>query len=581
MIWHIDEQVTLDGIDDNRVNANPERRGVDLVEADGSQDIGREYGFATSGSGTELGIQEDCWYRDNRAFRDANGESVFVRFNDNTRPSARLNSHAYTFLEISGFSDVADVMSCRIRGTLVEEGFPVTFADCAARWTIADLDGDSLGEFYVQTHDSLFTVDSLGARFVSLLPPGALLQRSTTAAVEPQNELLFIGTVFGVLDGFDIHPVWPFVELPEGAGAALRAFYCQTGTGEERYVVDFANGAGVYSNDLTLLGTDEHIDDTIVEYRYLDLAPARRLVGLSDTRIHALAVGEDLSSVWSVDVNSSWEPIVVIESEHTLIYDQAIGYLDAADGVLIGSVSDCLPPDIDWDGDGRMDGGGAEGADLAPREDYALDPQGDYAYHDMNFDGEPDVLETVAIANDGGDVIGRELVAFDHETHRYADFPMAIAGEAQLVRLNPETHRLHLVTQVVDGGNALISLMRFPISPDGTAEEVYEIGDELILIGPARPQVHERGEFVYCWPNPTSDISRIRVTLPYAAVARVKIFDLAGREVARLEGSSSTAGAFEIPWSTSSVQSGVYIARVETTGGGLTQSSEVKIAVVR
>ncbi|MBK8130388.1 MAG: hypothetical protein IPK53_16295 [bacterium] len=117
LLWKINEDVIADKIAENRVNADPADRGVDLVEGDGSQDIGREYGFATAGSGTELGIKDDCWYRDNRSFREANGGSVNVRFNDNTRPSARLTDHSFTFLEISDFTDVDSIMSCRVRGT--------------------------------------------------------------------------------------------------------------------------------------------------------------------------------------------------------------------------------------------------------------------------------------------------------------------------------------------------------------------------------------------------------------------------------------------------------------------------------
>src|SRR5690606_35419309 len=40
LIWHVDERVIRDGIGANRVNADPDRRGVDLEEADGAPDLG-------------------------------------------------------------------------------------------------------------------------------------------------------------------------------------------------------------------------------------------------------------------------------------------------------------------------------------------------------------------------------------------------------------------------------------------------------------------------------------------------------------------------------------------------------------
>ena len=50
LIWHIDEAVIAQGLQTNGVNANPLRRGVDLEEADGSQDIGQQYDLLSPGA---------------------------------------------------------------------------------------------------------------------------------------------------------------------------------------------------------------------------------------------------------------------------------------------------------------------------------------------------------------------------------------------------------------------------------------------------------------------------------------------------------------------------------------------------
>jgi hypothetical protein len=67
LIWHIDEVVIAQNIRTNSVNANPERRGVDLEEADGSQDIGQDFGFLSPGAGSEEGTPLDLWYEGNSA----------------------------------------------------------------------------------------------------------------------------------------------------------------------------------------------------------------------------------------------------------------------------------------------------------------------------------------------------------------------------------------------------------------------------------------------------------------------------------------------------------------------------------
>jgi hypothetical protein len=67
IVWHIDEVVIQREIGTNSVNANADHRGVDVEEADGSQDIGQDYGFLSPGSGSEEGTPLDFWFKDNPA----------------------------------------------------------------------------------------------------------------------------------------------------------------------------------------------------------------------------------------------------------------------------------------------------------------------------------------------------------------------------------------------------------------------------------------------------------------------------------------------------------------------------------
>ena len=50
LVWHIDERVIAANVSTNSVNADPKHRGVDLEEADGSQDIGQSYGTFSAGA---------------------------------------------------------------------------------------------------------------------------------------------------------------------------------------------------------------------------------------------------------------------------------------------------------------------------------------------------------------------------------------------------------------------------------------------------------------------------------------------------------------------------------------------------
>lgn len=117
LIWHIDEAVIKNGLVSQTVNANPQRRGVDLEEADGAQDIGRAAtdDFSQQARGTAF----DFWWDGNDASvvtLDGDTLSLYKnRFGPDTHPSNESNSGAASFFEFYDFSDNQPTASFRIR----------------------------------------------------------------------------------------------------------------------------------------------------------------------------------------------------------------------------------------------------------------------------------------------------------------------------------------------------------------------------------------------------------------------------------------------------------------------------------
>ncbi|MEX0681513.1 MAG: T9SS type A sorting domain-containing protein [Balneolales bacterium] len=110
LIWHIDEAVIRNSIEDNKVNANSDRRGVRLVEADGARDIGRAPGMGQDRFNN--GHAFDFWWSENDfTVITATGDSVVIyqengnRFGPNTRPSNESNTGSPSFFEFYDFSD--------------------------------------------------------------------------------------------------------------------------------------------------------------------------------------------------------------------------------------------------------------------------------------------------------------------------------------------------------------------------------------------------------------------------------------------------------------------------------------------
>jgi len=98
LVWHIDEGVIARNRYTNTINADPKRRGVDVEEADGSQDIGQEYGFLSAGSGSETGTALDFWFKGNSSPVNKN------EFTATSFPSTESNDGAVSHVSMSGFS---------------------------------------------------------------------------------------------------------------------------------------------------------------------------------------------------------------------------------------------------------------------------------------------------------------------------------------------------------------------------------------------------------------------------------------------------------------------------------------------
>jgi M6 family metalloprotease-like protein len=108
VIWHIDENVINEKIVENKVNTDKNRRGVDIEEADGVQDIGERFftifGDEVIGEGTDY----DFWYASNPS------ELFENRFAKDTRPNTLTNTGANSLVTIKDFSEIDNRMSFRI-----------------------------------------------------------------------------------------------------------------------------------------------------------------------------------------------------------------------------------------------------------------------------------------------------------------------------------------------------------------------------------------------------------------------------------------------------------------------------------
>jgi hypothetical protein len=134
LIWHIDEAIIRQGLASNGVNADPERRGVDVEEADGSQDIGQQYGSISPGAGSEEGTALDFWYEGNNSPVNTNS------FSPTSHPNSYSNAGANSHVSISSFSARGPRMSATIRvgdgSVTLLPGFPKSAGEILAKQSL-------------------------------------------------------------------------------------------------------------------------------------------------------------------------------------------------------------------------------------------------------------------------------------------------------------------------------------------------------------------------------------------------------------------------------------------------------------
>lgn len=183
LIWHIDEAVISQQIGSHTVNANPKRRGVDLEEADGAQDIGRA--ASEDLNNQARGTAFDFWWAGNDASvvtLDGDTLSLYKnRFGPDTHPSNESNSGAPSFFELYDFSDTQPTATFRIRRrtapNIVPVSLPVDSLSNRQTFTAAQADyfeAYPLGlSFYTSQADSFLVIPGQQSTYALNLGGGA------------------------------------------------------------------------------------------------------------------------------------------------------------------------------------------------------------------------------------------------------------------------------------------------------------------------------------------------------------------------------------------------------------------------
>ncbi len=608
LIWHIDERVIADQLASNRVNADPNRRGVDLEEADSGQDLGfpSENPFAPQ---SHLGSPFDFYYEGNPVVViAANGEEVRLyenRFGPATYPSSRSNDGANSFVVLEDFSPREATMEFTYRRA-PDEGF-------APIEGLPALSEVSMFEYspLVRAGDGAIVLanglDLAVVRGEEVFRPGAA--HAASPLIGAGGEVYFLQDVSGrriglgqYLDGvfsfvpFSLEATYSLVEdraslVYDVAGDRFAALLDGDG---ERIVITFDLPDGLAGPTLPVT-----IEPTLSPLALA--APASG--GVAVWTLEGVTVlGTD--AAWSLPLPAGRYGQIVFGDEG----DRLVGIAPAQTGNILywllpegevvpvaletwAEAGDGLRPYpilVDVDADGRLDallvynrqlfaitqgGGMAEGFPIDLPEEVRSQP----LVARFAADGAQAI---VVAAMDGN------MYAYDLSTpgEQVVGFPLA-AGRAPLA--NPLLQDKQLM--VVDRGGVLVGW-----EIDGLSDiwwgKLYQgpaNGSAVVLANPA-PEPQPEGALLaagetYNWPNPVRDgRTFIRLNPTRDARVRITIVDAAGALIDRIDVPDVRGGVpTDILWQTDAA-SGLYYARIEATdASGSTETALIKLAVIR
>ncbi len=161
----------------------------------------------------------------------------------------------------------------------------------------------------------------------------------------------------------------------------------------------------------------------------------------------------------------------------------------------------------------------------------------------------------VDISNDGGaSWVSLEIVAD-------SAYPWVKAVFDDLGTILPLTSQMRLRFIASDTGSG--SLVEALIDDF----EVVAVTDDLTGVepDPAAPAAR-----LAAYPNPFNPKTSLRLSLPSAGRAELRVFDAVGAEVARLLDGPAAAGPLELSWDAGALPSGLYFARLSLDGRPVT-----------
>ena len=600
VIWHIDENVINEKIADNKVNTDKNRRGVDVEEADGVQDIGERFftvfGDEVIGEGTE----EDFWHKDNPAtlFED--------RFAKDSRPNTLTNTGANSLITIKDFSEIDNRMSFRVEfgDSVVKPLFTLDLMTDGATEGISVLTDDfGLTNYYALINSDLKVIDeNLNTTEVdsfSKIKMSGNSKNNVQRSYGVNENLLNIRTstsgTFELLVK-DIQELLTSPSLVYIDGQGIGRLTLGTDNGKILFYDEAAGNPNLI--DSFKVDTTNIIKQITADGDYFAFITESKIASIPPTPFTLFydSQGNNFSftAEWpkhlALTKNQSGNnsSVVLVTNNKFYIIESGVS---VSEFTIPGSdtISSFALTDLKQDGTNYIalnNGNNIEVYNLtgAMSDNFPFtDPEGiGFIGTSLTADFEGDSKsEIISVTKDG------RIFAIDGGTGKVVPgFPISCGGS---VSVTPVLYNANGTTNlaVLNDQNVLSTWSISSVEGKLYWSEEFGNPQNTSFIDAAE-NTNRINEFfpanrAYNYPNPVYEgTTNIRYYVSEDSKINIKIFDLAGDFVAELNDDAQGGMDNETVWNVGDIQSGVYLARIEAVCDcGNTEQAVIKIAVVK
>ena len=616
LIWHIDERIIAANRAENRINADPDHRGVDLEEADGSQDIGQAYDFLSAGYGSEIGWILDMWYAENTS-------PVFKNiFSSGSQPDSRSYYHrADSHIKISDFSSPDSIMTFKVELNILQQNFPVKIDPLTYGRIISmknsDLDFDGKQDLLLLTDSgkiltagatgySSWGSDSFLVGDIGRLPiaPPVLFNNPYHGGLKSKGLIVLAndGSVFGFsfLANRTVDTLFSPLDFP----AEITTYPLGIIEPDSSVKIYWGTETGsVFSMNITSGGVSlDSLPVTDEAIRYIHVNAQNQLFSISQSG-RLFRDGAFIREIPLPYSSPMGDEAVALTREGEFLLLERTGESIAEENIFRFDSPMITNPFLKGQDD--QINYFVTGKNRLYSFNYNFTQSSDFPVQvydpdrDLNLPHSP--LLNLFFDQSARQVIGLVVTdpsgiidGFDISGNRLADFPLA-AGDSLLV--SPLLTDIDgdgdvEIAAVTGQGNLYLWDLASAYDRYGWNQIYY---DEMNSNRnnnplPANPYPPEEKlydqllpeKLVYNWPNPNiENFTFIRYYLTDEAQVTIKIFDLAGDLVTEFSGSGYPQTDNEIRWDLQSVQSGVYLAQIEARSNQKKEVRIIKIAVVK